>query len=441
MVRTRRLAVIGGGWSGLAAAVEAVAAGHQVSLFEMARELGGRARRAASGDAGLSLDNGQHILIGAYSATLALMREVGVSPEAVLHRQPLALLDAQGRGLRLPAGPALPAFVRAVLALSEWPVQERLRFLATAGGWLLRRFQCPPDWTVEQLTSALPLRARLELTDPLCVAALNTPAAQASAQVFLRVLRDALFAGPGAADLLLPRRPLAALLPEPAIEWLHGQGARVELGRRAERLDPDPDGWRVDGEPCDAVILACSASEAARLTAAVAPVWSAGAGAFSYEPIVTVALQCDGARLAAPMVALPTDAPEREPAQFAFDLGAICGAALAGRFTYVVSGAAPWIARGLRVTEEAVRVQAAASLSRPSAQGGGLNGLRILRTIAEKRATFRCTPGLQRPTQRILPRLWAAGDYVEGPYPATLEGAVRSGVGAASAAAAAAPGA
>ena len=54
----------------------------------------------------------------------------------------------------------------------------------------------------------------------------------------------------------------------------------------------------------------------------------------------------------------------------------------------------------------------------------------LLRTLAERRATFICAPGLVRPTTVIAPKLAAAGDYIDGPYPATLEGAVRSGAAA-----------
>ena len=61
----------------------------------------------------------------------------------------------------------------------------------------------------------------------------------------------------------------------------------------------------------------------------------------------------------------------------------------------------------------------------------GMGDLRAVQTVLEKRATFACTPGLQRPGAAIAPGLWACGDYVEGPYPATLEGAVRSGLAAA----------
>jgi predicted NAD/FAD-binding protein len=91
LTQARKIAVIGAGWAGLAAAITAVQAGHQVTLFEASRQWGGRARSLPLTHNGRSttLDNGQHILIGAYQQTLALMRTVGVDLEAALWRMPL----------------------------------------------------------------------------------------------------------------------------------------------------------------------------------------------------------------------------------------------------------------------------------------------------------------------------------------------------------------
>ncbi|MFN8894692.1 MAG: NAD(P)-binding protein, partial [Betaproteobacteria bacterium] len=94
----RRLAVVGAGWAGLAAAVRGVLAGWQVTLFEMAPAAGGRARSLAADVDGTRLDNGQHILIGAYRRTLELMATVGADPARLLHRQPLELRYADGAG-------------------------------------------------------------------------------------------------------------------------------------------------------------------------------------------------------------------------------------------------------------------------------------------------------------------------------------------------------
>jgi squalene-associated FAD-dependent desaturase len=415
-----RIAIIGGGWAGLAAAVTAVQRGAQVSLFEMAPTLGGRARSTASKhDGAPALDNGQHILIGAYSATLDLMRAVGVDPEQVLLRRPLSLVNAHGQGLRLPQGPALIALTRGVLSHSAWSWHERLALLAQSGVWALRGFRCDPALSVAELCRGMAPALRRDLIDPLCVAALNTPADQASAAVFLRVLRDALFSGPGAADLLLPKAPLAELLPRPAQRWLAQRGATIHLGQRVEDLGALS---TADASGADGIILACSALEAARLTKDIAPTWSREAAAFGYEPIITVNLQGPSTlHLQAPMVMLPPLPGHVEVAQFVFDQGQIQGQL--GRFSFVISGAAPWVERGQTATLAAIQAQA-------EALWPGVR-LAVESYVAEKRATFRCTPNLHRPAARLGPRWVAAGDYIEGPYPATLEGAVRSGQAAA----------
>jgi squalene-associated FAD-dependent desaturase len=411
------LAVIGAGWAGLAAAVEGVRAGWSVTLFETADQAGGRAREVRSD--GLVLDNGQHILIGAYVETLRLMREVGVDPERLLMRTPLRLTEPDGRGLHLPPGSPLLAFARATWHRAGWSIGERLTLLASAIGWALRGFQCPPAWTVERLTRHLPAALGRDLIEPLCVAALNTPAAEASAAVFLRVLRDALFSGPGSADLLLPRTSLGELFPAPALAWLREHGADVRLSTRVVQLQAGEPGWRVDGSRFDAVVLATPPAEAARLTAPLAPAWAAQAAGFRYEPIVTVYVDAGSARLPEPMLALP--AGPRAPAQFVFDRGQLGGPP--GLLAFVISGAQAWVDAGREATLEATLEQARSALGRFLP-----DEIRPLRWIAEKRATFRCVPGLARPAAVIATDLVAAGDHVDGPYPATIEGAVRSGV-------------
>lgn len=416
-----RIAVVGAGWAGLAAAVRLTASGRPVTLYEMAPRAGGRARRVEQ--AGWTLDNGQHILIGAYTATLALMRAVGVDPDTVLHRTPLTLQYADGRGLRLPAGAAVPAFVRGVLACRSWTWAERIALLGAAARWRLNGFRCNETLTVDGLCATLPGRVRQDLIDPLCVAALNTPAQDASAAVLLRVLRDALFSGAGAADLLLPRAPLDELLPAPAVGWLGAAGAEIRTGRRVQVVAPAGAGWTVDGEAFAQVVLACSAGEAARLAQPLDAAWADQARSLKYEPIMTVYLDAPGLRLPLPMMAL--DAGPQAPAQFVFDHGALGGRA--GLLACAISGAAPWVERGADATAQATLAQLRAAFA------GWPPAAEVVRVLAEKRATFRCTPGLQRPPGAIGPGLHAAGDYVAGPYPATLEGAVRSGVEAANA--------
>lgn len=410
------LAVVGGGWAGLAAAVEATLRGHRVTLFEMAAQWGGRARRVEVD--GLALDNGQHIMIGAYRQTLRLMDLVGVDSAQAFVRTPLRLATADGMGLTLPPGPPLLAFLRGVLAQRGWTPLERIALLAAAGGWALRRFRCDDRLTVAQLTASVPAAVREQLVDPLCVAALNTPAEGASAAVFLRVIRDALFSGPGSADLLLPRQRLTDLLPGPAAHWLERHGTSLRPSTRVTRLEAEGAGWRVDGQRFEGVVLATTAVEAARLVAPIAPEWARQAQALRYEPIVTVYAQADATRLPQPMLALPSDDRER-PAQFVFDHGQLGGRA--GLLAFVISGAQPWLDRGIEATREATLAQGERLLHRHL--GSPLQAVRVL---TEKRATFRCVPGLRRPPGHIAQGLQAAGDYVRGPYPATIEGAVRS---------------
>jgi len=416
----RRVVVAGGGWAGLSAAVEATRLGHAVTLLEMAPRLGGRARTVDV--EGLALDNGQHIAIGAYVQTLALLRTLGVAESDAFMRCPLELCDAAGAGLRMGGGPPAAAFAIAVLRHPAWALSEKIALLRAAAAWHRMRFRCDPAWTVAQLTAQLPRRVRRDLVDPLCVAALNTPAHDASAAMFLRVLGDALFGGRGSADLLLPRQPLGALMPEPAERWLQAHGATVQCRARVDAIEQSPTGWRVHGSQAhdaDAVVVATSASESARLARAHAAAWAERAEALPYEPIITVYLRKPGARLRAPMVAL-REGPDA-PAQFAFDRGRLTGAD--GLFAFVVSGAQRWLEAGIDATLAATRRQAVGAI--------GSASLETVKIIAERRATIRCVPELVRPSMVLAPGLLAAGDHVDGPYPSTLEGAIRSGIAAA----------
>lgn len=433
------VAVVGAGWAGMAAAIAHAEAGRRVTVFEAARTVGGRARAVPAtlpDGTTATLDNGQHILIGAYAESLRLMRRVGVDARTALLRLPLTLQFPDGLGLRLPdLAPPLDALL-GIARARGWGVRDKLALLRTATAWQLRGFQCPPGTSVATLCAPLTPRLMAEFIDPLCVSALNTPADQASGQVFLRVLRDSLFSGRGGSNLLLPRVDLGALFPEPAARWLVAQGGghQVLCGQRVQRLEPQPGGrWLVvaagggdgaTGAPAqprvfDHVTLACPPWEASRLAsgvagaaglAAAAP-WSAQAAALQFEAITTVYAHAPGARLPQPLLALRSG--PQHPAQFVFDRGQLDGHA--GLLAFVVSAS-----RGERADiEQQVMRQAAAQL--------GLTALQPVQTVVEKRATFACTPGLVRPGPQVLPGLTACGDYVDGPYPATLEGAVLCG--------------
>ena len=439
----QKVAVIGAGWAGMAAAIAHRQAGRQVTVFEAARTVGGRARAVPGvlpDGTAATLDNGQHILIGAYTESLRLMRLVGVDPATALLRLPLTLQFPDGQGLQLPdLAPPLDALLGIVRA-KGWGWQDKVALLRTATAWQLRGFRCAPHTSVADLCAPLTPRLMAEFIDPLCVSALNTPACEASGQVFLRVLQDSLFSGRGGSNLLLPRTDLGALFPEAAMRWLVQQGGQVVTGQRIQRLVPLPSGrWQLAGtggaaqgseatDAFDHITLACPSWEAARLVEGLATTpglaaaarWSATASALRFEAITTVYAHASGARLPLPMLALRNTAGH--PAQFVFDRGQLDGQQ--GLLAFVVSAS-----DGDRaLIEQQVLQQAAAQL--------GLPGLRPVQTVVEKRATFACTPGLQRPAMQVLPGLTACGDYVDGPYPATLEGAVLSGTAVAACAAA-----
>lgn len=412
-----KLAVIGAGWAGLACAVAATRAGARVTVFESARQLGGRARRVEVD--GLPLDNGQHILIGAYTATLGLMRELGMAPEAVLDRQPLDLRHADGRGLKVPARLPPPLDLAVAIATARgWTWRDKLSLLRTAGRWRRAGFACDPSASVADLCSDLAPAVQQLLIEPLCVSALNTPMHEASGTVFLRVLRDALFGERGGADLLLPRVDLGALLPDAAAAWLGPQGATIRLGTRVDGLAREAGGWHIDGEAFDRVVLATSAWESARLAEGIAPAWAATARALDHVPIGTVYVRhAPGLAEGPPLRALP--AGTDQPAQFVFDLQRLRSQA----------GLAAFVCSACSVGRETLTAQVLAQVAAQL----GWQGLEPVLTVVEKRATFACRPGLVRPSMAVAPGLLACGDHVEGPYPATLEGAVRSGLAAAAA--------
>jgi hypothetical protein len=156
------------------------------------------------------------------------------------------------------------------------------------------------------------------------------------------------------------------------------------------------------------------------LTQAHNPVWSATAARLTHAAITTVYLTCPGTRLNKPMVFLP-----KGPAQFAFDHGAM--GLGQDRFAFVISAAddLEHLSRAevsQRVLDQALHQFPAGTWPSPPLISG---------VFTERRATFRCEPTVQRPHAAVAPGLWAAGDYVQGPYPSTLEGAVRAGQDAA----------
>ncbi|WP_407715429.1 hydroxysqualene dehydroxylase HpnE [Comamonas testosteroni] len=438
-----QVAIIGGGWAGMAAAVQLSLGGHQPTVFEAGRQLGGRARNLEL-PGGTFADNGQHILIGAYAECLQLMRAVGVEPEQALLRSPLAMRHADGSGLSFPELPAPLDALVGIASASGWSLRERAALLGRALRWRLQSFRCADAATVADICNGLPQRLLDEFIEPLCVSALNLPAAQASGSIFLRVLHDALFAGTGGSHFLLPRCGLGDLFPNPAAQWLQGRRHAVHTASRIQELIPQGRHWLLRSsqaalEPAleqarfDAVLLACPPQEATRLALLAAedqrlPArdavayqhWAKGAQALEHTAIATVYART-GQRLAPahPWLALRPDA--QAPAQFVFDRGHLqpSDGAQQGLMAFVISDC-----RTDRETLERLVLEQAR-------QQLGWQDIQAVLTVVEKRATFACRPNVKRPGMELGHGLWACGDYVNGPYPATLEGAVRCGITAA----------
>lgn len=413
-----RVAVIGAGWAGLSAAIELVGQA-DITVFEAGREPGGRARRVDT--TSRFLDNGQHILVGAYHQTLAMMRKVGADPETLFERVPMQWQQPFGMRMWCPPLPA-PLHLLAGLVTARgigWRDKVGLGRALTRlrlAGWRLDEDVSVAVWLAREGQSDTLCRL---FWHPLVLSALNTPVAEASMQILANVLRDTLGSPLRSdSDLLLPRSDLSELFPLPANDWLGEQGVRLVYGQRVERLQREGDGWRVAGEYFDAVVVAVAPYhiegllDDERLLSVIK--------AFDYCPIYTVYLQFPvPVNLPGPMCGLD------DGADWLFDRDCLTGET--GMVAAVLS--APSEEKVADRDALLKRIVAAVSRVDPA-----LVEPERSRIIAEKRATFAARVGLARPDTRFgLHSLYLAGDWVASDYPATLEGAVRSGITAATA--------
>ena len=409
------VAVIGGGWAGCTAALTLAEAGVAVTLYESSRTLGGRARAVEL--EGQPLDNGQHILLGAYEQTLQLIGRLHpAAAQDGLWRLPLALEQPPDFRLACPRLPAPLHLLAGLLGASGLSVLEKL----AAARWaraLLHGAATPAHLSVSQLTRNQPEKLNRLLWHPLCVSALNTPPETASARVFRDVIRAAFGGRTRHSDLLLPRLDLTALLPAPAAARITELGGEVRLACRVSAVDAAADavtlGSRDGATRFSHAILAVAPQHLAALAApimALQPLLRELA-AFAYQPIATAYVQYDrDFRLPKPLFALAGG-----PAQFVFDRGQSHGQS--GLLAFVASAATDLPADWLDRAEAQLR-----PIARPGVP-------RWRRRIVEKQATYACVPNMARPAVRTAhPRIFLAGDYTAGPYPATLESATLSGV-------------
>lgn len=426
-----QIAIVGAGWAGLAAAITAAQKGHQVTLLEASKFWGGRARsiQTHSEDYPL-LDNGQHILIGAYQKTLSMMQIVGINLEKAFWRKPLDLRYADGSGLSLPNKPFPLNLLQGIAFNSSWSAVDKWQLLISAWQWQRMHFECAEHLTVADLCKKMTPPVWQDLIEPLCVSALNTPANEASGKVFLRIMKDALFGPVGSSDLLLPRLDLGQLFPNAAINWLEKKGASCHSGQRIESIldaginSSKAPRWQLGNHKFDHLVIATPAWDAAHLLEKFNAAWASTTRQLRYETIATVYVQGPlDFKLPLPMLALRTT--QGSPAQFAFDRGQIyTKAGTPGLLAFVVSAN--------KLSKEDVTHQVMGQLSALLIQLGQdalrIEAFKVIQTVVEKRATFACIPNLKRPSARPCQGITVCGDYVEGPYPATLEGAIISGI-------------
>lgn len=451
-----KVGIIGGGWAGLSAAVTAVRLGYQVRLFESATVLGGRARSVQSPALDTTIDNGQHILLGAYTATLDLMHSLGLDTERQFRRLPLSLLSAD-HTLRLRTVPVLPAPLHLAAGLLtarglNW--REKRAALLAINQLRLNDWKTPRDATVKEWLSLTlqPPRLQRLLWIPLCVATMNTAAHMACAQLFANVLRDSLGASRReAGDMLIPRKTLSELWPARVEELaIHGAlstlaGAGLEVLRsttvRSLRYAPA----RVDAvtarsasesgrpqllvderpEPYDALILCGNTISTARLLGCLSAQPGSAAylddlRAFQHAPIATLTLElANPVSLPAPMLLLHEDRSRGHYGQWLFQ-----GQDPDRYLLHVVISDA----EALLTQERETAVIGMIEQLRTQLAGQSLPPVLRHTLIAEKRATFLAVPGLKRPTNDSpWPGVWVAGDWTDTGYPGVLEGAVRSG--------------
>jgi len=407
----------------MAAAVALAQAKVPVTVFEAARHLGGRARSVKI--EGVDLDNGQHILIGAYRETLRLMRAVGADPDRLLLRQPLAI-DYPGKfSLRARSLPAPLHLLAALLTAGGLAWSERIAAVRFIAAMRRNAYRIAADMPVAELLALHRQRGSLTryLWEPLCVSALNTPAASASAQVFLNVLRDALDGARESSDFLIPRADLGKLFPQPGAAFVHANGGSVRLGTPVRTLVNGVGGFVLNERPenyTHAIVAVGPHQTDALLDQfpVLAPTRHRLAS-FAYEPIYTCYLQYP------PDISMPRAMTgfDGGAIQWLFDRGRLNGTA--GLLAAVISARGGHQSVSQDVVASAIHRELAAFVP-------GLPQPLWSRVIVEKRATFSCRPGVARPENETAVRnLYLAGDYTASDYPATLESAVRSGVRAA----------
>ncbi|MSP86698.1 MAG: FAD-binding protein [Methylotenera sp.] len=429
------IAVIGGGCAGLSAAATLVDRGYQVTLFESSAQLGGRARTVPLANNSLMhlLDNGQHILLGAYRETLALLDKIGVDEKQVFLRHPLQikLQSTSGKTVfSLKSIPCLPApfdVLMGLLSCKGLSFSERISAIKLMAR--IRRGKISQDKSLEGFLLEHKQSAKLNqmLWEPLCLAALNTPIAIASTVTFFNVLNDSFSSTRFSqqnktSDFLLPKLDLSQIIAQPLARYIQSKGGVIKRNRRIRSLVMDGNGFNLetrDGQSFFShIIIAVAPTNLGQLIDKIPKLNNAllATKSYLYQPIYTIYLQYPAeTKMPSAMIGLSDSL-----GQWLFDRGQLCNQH--GLMAVIISAAGrhqllSHDALALKLTEEIK--QAFPDMPKPLWH----------QVIAEKRATFSCMPNLPRPHNKTLQEnLYLAGDYTYADYPATIEGAVRSGI-------------
>jgi squalene-associated FAD-dependent desaturase len=406
-----RAVVVGGGLAGLAAALELLDAGHDVTLLEARPTLGGAVQTLPEreGDPDPPPDNGQHIALGCCTEYLAFLARVGQA--AAVRREPLSLpvIAEDGRVARIGPGPL------GLLRYGHVSLRDRL---ATAR--VARRLGrlVPEEHDGETFAGLLRRLGQSQAAidrfwDVFLRPALNLRCEEVSAASALFTVQTALLGERAASDLVLPIAPLGSMHGGAAGRALAEGGATVRTGSRVTALDGRAallvDGGRVEG---DAFVLALPPEDSAALLGEPSP-------GLEDSPIVSVHLLLDR-----PLLRFELAALLGSPAHWVFDRGRLTGRLPErGQYLTVVSSGVPDLLE--------VRGRALVELMAEEVTGRlGRAELLWSRVSREPAATFAARPGTlarRRGVETGRADVVRAGAWTDTGWPATMEGAIRSG--------------
>ena len=444
MNESKPILVIGGGWAGLAAAVALSSRGLPVTLLESAKQVGGRARRSAfkpnvtlthqSDSNGehhsTTVDNGQHIFLGAYRSTLSLLKTIGVSERKLFRRHVLYMhmMEQGKKPLRLKVGrlPAPLHLITGLLSATGLERKDKIAALRFSREMARIHYHLPNDISCAELFRQHHQSQRLVsvMWEPLCLAALNTQVDEASAQLFLHTLRESFTVNRSDSDYLFPRHDLGSLFPEPAIDYIERQGGHVRLATKVTKIhfqDHQLVGVSVDNERIDTrhAIIATGYHAASRLLQEhqlLAPLCDDLSHLHS-NPICSVYLQYPervsmGREITGFVNAI---------SQWAIDRS-LCGNN--GLLGVVIS------ADGCHISwsNERLARQVIDEMAHFFPKWPAPSECMVVR---EKQATFKCSVAdnaLRPDNKTAITGLFLAGDYTSTGLPGTLEGAIRSGL-------------